>query len=75
MTAIQLGHPWWLSSKESTCNAEDMGEAGSVPGSGRSPGRGNDSPLQYSYLGKSHGQRCLVGYGPRDHKESDMTDN
>ena len=24
--------------------------------------------------GKSHGQRSLVGYSPRDHKESGMTD-
>ena len=29
-----------LSDKESGCNAEDTGEAGSVPGSGRSPGGG-----------------------------------
>ena len=25
-------------------------EAGSIPGSGRSPGKGNDNPLQYSCL-------------------------
>ena len=34
--------------KESPCNA---GEAGSIPGSGRSPGEGNGNPLQYSCLG------------------------
>ena len=28
----------------------DAGDAGSIPGSGRSPGEGNGSPLQYSYL-------------------------
>ena len=33
---------------ESACNA---GDPGSIPGSGRSPGEGNDYPLQYSYLG------------------------
>ena len=27
------------------------GDVGSVPGSGRSPGEGNDNPLQYSCLG------------------------
>jgi len=43
-----LGFPWWFSSRESTCNAEDMGL---IPGSGRSPGEGNDYPLEYSYLG------------------------
>ena len=38
----------WLSGKESACNA---GDAHSIPGSGRSPGEGNGSPLQYSCLG------------------------
>ena len=36
-----------LSCKESTCNVED---AGSISGSGRSPGGGNGNPLQYSCL-------------------------
>ena len=31
----------------SACNAGDLG---SIPGSGRSPGEGNDTPLQYSCL-------------------------
>ena len=35
-------------SKESAFNA---GDPGSIPGSGRSPGEGNDNPLQYSCLG------------------------
>ena len=34
-------------SKESACNA---GDAGSIPGSGRSPGEGNGNPIQYSCL-------------------------
>ena len=33
--------------KESTCNAGDMG---SIPGSGRSPGKGNGNPYKYSCL-------------------------
>ena len=33
--------------KESACNAGDLG---SIPGSGRSPGEGNGTPLQYSCL-------------------------
>ena len=28
-----------------------VGDAGSIPGSGRSPGEGNGNPLQYSRLG------------------------
>ena len=42
---IFTGLPWWLSGKESTCNAGDMG---SIPGLGSSPGEGNGYPLQYS---------------------------
>ena len=38
-----FGLPQWLSSKETTCNE---GDAGSIPGSGRSPGEGNGNPLQ-----------------------------
>ena len=33
--------------KESACNAGDLG---SISGLGRSPGEGNSSPLQYSFL-------------------------
>ena len=41
---VNLGNPRSLSSKESACSAGDMG---SIPGLGRSPGRGNGNPLQY----------------------------
>ena len=34
--------------KKAACNAEDTV---SLPGSGRSPGKGNGNPLQYSCLG------------------------
>ena len=37
----------WLSGKESACSA---GDPGSIPGSGRSPGEGHGTPLQYSCL-------------------------
>ena len=46
----------------------------SVLGLGRSPGEVNGNPLQYSCLGKSHGERNLVGYSPWGHKELDMPD-
>ena len=32
-------------------NAGDMGDVGSIPGSGRSPRERNGNPLQYSSLG------------------------
>ena len=51
-----------------------IGDLGLIPGLGRSPGEGNGNPLQYSYLGNPTGQRCLVGYSPQGHKESDMTE-
>ena len=43
-----LGLPWWLSGKESSCNAGATGDVGSVPGFGRSPGVRHGNPLQYS---------------------------
>ena len=33
---------------ESTSNAGDAGDMGSIPASGRCPGRGNGKPLQYT---------------------------
>ena len=42
--------PWWVSGKETSCNAGDAGDKGSIPGSGRSPGGGRGSTLQYSCL-------------------------
>ena len=39
-----------LSSKESAYSAGAMGDVGSIPGSGRSPGGGHGNPLQYSCL-------------------------
>ena len=45
-----MGLPWWLSGKESGCNAEAAGDLGSIPGSGRYTGEGNGNPLQYSCL-------------------------
>ena len=42
--------PQWLSGKESTCNAGPPRDAGSTPGSGRSPRGGHGNSLQYSCL-------------------------
>ena len=39
--------------KNPPANAGDMRDAGSIPGSGRTPGEGHDNPLQYSCLEKS----------------------
>ena len=42
--------PQWLSRKEATCKAGTAGDAGSIPGSERSPGGGHGNPLRYSCL-------------------------
>ena len=49
-TTVFLGFPGSSAGKESTCN---IGDPGSNPGSGTSPGEGNSYPLQYSDLDNS----------------------
>ena len=66
-----MGFPGGSAGKDSTCN---IGDPGSIPGSGRSPGGGNGNPLQRSCVENPHGQRGLVGYSPWGPKESDMTE-
>ena len=55
-------------------NAGDMRDAGSIPGSGRSPGGGHGNLLQYSCLENFHGQRSLAGCSLKGSKESDITE-
>ena len=50
---LAQGFPGGSVVKNSPANAEDSGDAGSIPGSGRSPGEGNDNLLQYSCLENS----------------------
>ena len=64
-----MGSPGGSDGKESACKA---GDAGLIPGLGRSPGEGNGNPLQYSCLENPHEQRSLVGYSPWDRKGSDI---
>ena len=56
--------------KESACN---VGDPGSIPGLGRSPGEGNGYPLQYSCLenSKDRGAWRSTAHGVA---ESDMTE-
>ena len=44
---LNLGFPSGSEVKASACN---VGDLGSIPGLGRSPGEGNGNPLQYSCL-------------------------
>ena len=45
-----MGFPCGSAAKESACN---VGDVGSIPELGRSPGEGNSYPLQYSGLENS----------------------
>ena len=71
VVTVGLGFPSGSDSKESTCN---LGDSGSIPGLGRSPGGGHGNPLQCSCLENPHGQMSLVGYSPWGRKESDRTE-
>ena len=68
---IRVGFPGGPVSKESACNAGDLGL---IPGLGGSPGGGNDNPLQYSCLENPHEQRSQAGCSPWGCKESDTTE-
>ena len=49
------GFPSGPDGKESACN---VGDVGSVPRLGRSPGEGNGNPYQYSFLENSTDRRA-----------------
>ena len=53
-----------------------VGDPGSIPGSGRSPGEGHGNPTPVFLLEESHGWRRLVGYiySPWRRRELDTTE-
>ena len=51
MNSIPLGFPGGSVVMNPPANAGDTGDAGMIPGLGRSPGVGNGNPFQYSCLG------------------------
>ena len=69
-----LGFPGGSVAKNLPASARDTGDAGLMPGSGRSPGRWNGNPLQYSCLGNPMDKRSLAGYSLWCQKESDTTE-
>ena len=70
-----LGFPDGSVVKNPPANAEDIGDAGSIPELGRSFGEGNGYPLQYSCLGNPMDRGAWQGSqrGPWGHKNSDTT--
>ena len=63
-----LDFPGGLDGKASVYN---VGDLGSIPGSGRFPGEGNGNPLQYSGLENPMDRGAWYPWG---HKESDTTE-
>ena len=68
---LSVGFPDGSVEKNPPVNA---GDEDSIPGLGRSLGKGNSNPLQYSCLENPPGQRSLAGYSPQSRKELDTTE-
>ena len=51
----------------------NAGETGSIPGSGRSPGKGDGNPLQYSCLGNLMDRGAWLAIASGVTKNSDTT--
>ena len=65
-----MGFPGGSDGKESACN---VGELGLIPGSGRSPGEGNDTHSS-TLAWRIPWTESLGGYSPWHHKELDTTE-
>ena len=68
------GFPSVIVVKNSPANAREARDIGLIPGSRRSPGRGNGTPLQYSCLENSLDRGDWQATVHRVAKESDMTE-
>ena len=68
-----MGIPGGTRVQNLPANAGDVKDAGSIPGSGRSPGEGNDNPLHYSCLENPWTEEPS-GLQSWDHKELDTTE-
>ena len=60
--------------KNPPANAGNIRDTSSIPGSERSPERGNGNPLQY-LPGESYEPWSLESYSPWGHTESDTTED
>ena len=68
---LRCPQPWWLGGKEPTCRT---GDSGLIPGSGKSPGEGNDNPRQDSCLENPTGRGTWWATVHGVTKESDTTE-
>ena len=74
MHVIFLGFSGGSDGKESACS---VGDLSSIPGLGRSPGKGDPLeklPTPVFWPREFHGQRSLAGYSPLGPKELDTTE-
>ena len=63
-----------LAVKNTSANARDTRDAGSIPGSEKSPGGGHGNPLQYPCLENPMDRGAWGGFRPWGRKESDTTE-
>ena len=61
--------------KNPPTNVGELGDTGSISGSGRLSGVGSGDPLQYSCLENSMDRKAWAGYSPWGCKESDIALN
>ena len=69
-----MGFPGGASGKEPTRQCRRRERRGFNPWAGKILWRRAWQPTLVFLPGESQGQRSLVGYSPRGHKESDMTE-
>ena len=70
---LDLGFPGGSAVKNLPANAGVAGDAGSIPGLGRSFEEGNGNPLQYSFLGNPMDREACQATVHRVCTELDMT--
>ena len=75
MTIILKGCPGGPTCKDPICQCRRHKRHGSIPGSGRSPGKGHGNPLQYSCLENPMDRGAWGATGvTKGHEESDTTE-
>ena len=65
---VNEGFPGGTCGKDFACQFRDTRDAVSIPGLGRSPGKGNGNPLQYSCLNNHMERGARWVYSPQGRK-------
>ena len=72
VAGIFVGIPSGSVVKNPPSSSGDARDTGSIPWVGKMPLRRARQPTPVFLLGKSHGERSLVGHSPRGRKDLDM---